>query len=111
MDIRWVAGFYEADGCLGWCQGRPRVQIVQAHRGILEEIRRFVKVGHVYPRRTAHGWPKKNGKLGQFKRQWVLSLAQPQAAVFLRRVFPHLRLAWRKRDALRALRLLEAKGF
>jgi hypothetical protein len=110
MNITWVTGFYEADGCLTYGQGRPRIFIVQAHRGILEEIQQFVKLGHVYPRRTAHGWPKKNGKQGKSKRQWVLALAQADTAAFLRRILPHLQLSWRRRDALRALRLVVKKG-
>jgi len=82
MTWSYIAGFFDGEGSIGHNGKGFRVTIPQTNEQVLQELKKFSKMGNVIAtaKRKAH-----------WKDNWVYYVArQEDVQVFLRRVLPHL---------------------
>lgn len=84
MKISWdyVAGFFDADGSINKRKRRPcswGIDFVNTNRDVLEEIRKFIKAGHIYTKKDKRDNHKQAYYLGFRRHKSVLRVVKELA--------------------------------
>jgi len=82
MDWNYIAGFFDGEGSISNFKGRYRITLPQTNLEVLEEIRKFTKVGFIIivTKRQSH-----------WKQEWVYYIAKQEDTLkFLKAIAPKL---------------------